>query len=432
MVATTETFHNVLQVIQTSCLNYRIELSPFSAIIHLKNSSIKDKNGNPIKDSHPMIDNQVAKMKLENDELSRKISQQDKTIQILQAKSANALDESKQIYEVKENPEVKLYQTPCFSFPPPGYPIPQQCPQVKVPPHSETEYSELYRDYRELEHEFDNLESSKISLKKDLELKSKTAEDVEKEIVELEKDLLAFKTDNNLLRENIKDLEFDTKKIKGDYLELSKKVASQYNEYQEKIKELSVEKTVIDERNLKKEEKRAKKKTKREQMARDSEVVTDVEFRSGEREENDGVNFTCTLCAKYCDITELSAKSVPEEHDACKACNTEDTCSTVPINIAISKPAVDEPNKVKDIVNVVHNFWNGDLYVNKRLAIDYINMCQYSNHDCDECNYISVINEGVAPGGTGGWSMQFCKKFNFKLGDPFKEPPYILGSLPPT
>ena len=96
MVATTETFHNVLQVIQTSCLNYGIELSPFSATIHLKNTSIKERNGNPISYSR----------------------------------------------------------------------------------------------------------------------KSKTAENAEKKIAKLEKDLLAFKTENNLLRENKKDLKFDTKKIK--------------------------------------------------------------------------------------------------------------------------------------------------------------------------------------------------------------------------
>ena len=98
----------------------------------------------------------------------------------------------------------------------------------------------------------------------------------------------------------------------------------------------------------------------------------------------------------------------------------------------IINQTVNEPEKVKDIVNVIQYFWNGDLYVNNRLAIDYINMCNSSNHDCDECSYISVMNEGVAPGGTGGWSMQFCEKFNFKLGDPFKEPPYMLDSLPHT
>ena len=416
MVATTETFHNVLQVIQTSSLNYRIELSPFSATIHLKNSAIKDKNGNPVSYSRPMIDSQFARMKCENDELSRKISQQDKIVQILQAKYENAVDESK--------------QTPSFPFPPPGYPIPQQFPRVKVPPHhDDTQYSELSRDYRELENELNNLESCKLALEKDLEFKSKTTEEAEKKNAELEKDLKAFKTENNLLRENNKDLEFETKKIKRDYLELSKKVASQHYEYQKNIKELNVERSVIENRNLKKEEKRAKKKANKEQKARESELVTEVEFRSDEREENNGVNFTCTICAKFCDIAELSSKSIPEEHDSCKACNVEDTSLRVISATVITKPIV---NESKDIVNAVHHFWNGDLYVNNRLAIDYINMCQYSNHDCDVCSYISVINEGVAPGGTGGWSMQFCKKFNFKLGDPFKEPPYILGSLPPT
>ena len=121
---------------------------------------------------------------------------------------------------------------------------------------------------------------------------------------------------------------------------------------------------------------------------------------------------------------------MPEEHDACKACIVEDDSLTILSNTANIEPAVNEFNKTKSAVNVVNYFWNGDLYVNNRLTIDYINMCSHANHDCDECNYISVMNEGVTPGGTGGWSMQFCQKFNFKLGDPFKEPPYILGSFP--
>ena len=41
-------------------------------------------------------------------------------------------------------------------------------------------------------------------------------------------------------------------------------------------------------------------------------------FICDEREENNGSNFTCTICAKFCDISELSAKSVPEEHSARK------------------------------------------------------------------------------------------------------------------
>ena len=438
MVATTETFHNVLQVIQTSCLNYRLELSPFSATIYLKNSSIKDKNGNPLSISPTMIDNQLERIKSENDELCRKISQQDKIIEILQTIHYGnaAAGVSKQTHEARENLEVKLHQTHSFPHPPPGYPILQPRHREQVPQvHDDTKYAELSRNFCELQNEFKTLESCKEALEKDLEFMRKVAEDVEKKTAELEKVALELKTENDLLRESNKDLENDARKIKSDYLEVSKKVASQFSEYQEKVKELSEERIIIQNRKFKKEEKIARKKANKEKKANNSEIVNKVELRCGDREENDGVNFACTICAQFCGIEELSSKSVPEEHDSCKACNAEDTSLEEPHKADITKPAavaVDEPNDVIESVNVVHYFWNGDLHVNKRLAIDYINMCQYSNHDCDECSYISVINEGVAPGRTGGWSMQFCKKFNFKLGDALRDPPYILGSLPPT
>ena len=82
-----------------------------------------------------------------------------------------------------------------------------------------------------------------------------------------------------------------------------------------------------------------------------NEFVTDVEFRSDESEENDGVHFTCTLLAKFCEIGELSVKSVPEEHDAFKACNVEDTN----LRDLTTKLAVDESKDVKDVVNIVIN-----------------------------------------------------------------------------
>ena len=85
--------------------------------------------------------------------------------------------------------------------------------------------------------------------------------------------------ENNSLKENSNDLEFDINKLKADYFELTKKVASQYNEYQEKVKELRLERTVVEKRNVKKEERKAK--SKREQKVKDSEKVTEVEeFRS--------------------------------------------------------------------------------------------------------------------------------------------------------
>ena len=42
----TQTFHNVLHVIQLSGLNFKMEISRFSASIYIKNSALKDKNGN--------------------------------------------------------------------------------------------------------------------------------------------------------------------------------------------------------------------------------------------------------------------------------------------------------------------------------------------------------------------------------------------------
>ena len=81
----------------------------------------------------------------------------------------------------------------------------------------------------------------------------------------------------------------------------------------------------------------------------------------------------------------------------------------------ILNQAVNEPEKVKYIVNVIQYFWNCDFYINNRLAIDYINMCNSSNHDCDECSYISVMNEGVASGGTGDGQCNFVRNLTLNL-----------------
>ena len=42
----TKSFDHILQQIQTLCLNYQIQISPFSALISLKKSLIKDRLGN--------------------------------------------------------------------------------------------------------------------------------------------------------------------------------------------------------------------------------------------------------------------------------------------------------------------------------------------------------------------------------------------------
>ena len=40
-----EAFESILNQVQSSCLNFKIELSPFSAVIYLRKSFIKDQNG---------------------------------------------------------------------------------------------------------------------------------------------------------------------------------------------------------------------------------------------------------------------------------------------------------------------------------------------------------------------------------------------------
>ena len=84
------------------------------------------------------------------------------------------------------------------------------------------------------------------------------------------------------------------------------------------------------------------------------------------------------------DITaELSVKSDLEERDTCKACNVDVE------SVFSNTNFVDNHTESKEstgAVNRVQYFWNGDLYGNNRLAIDYINMSQNSHHDCSECN----------------------------------------------
>ena len=46
MVAS-RTFSDVINLIQSSCLNFHIQMSPFSAIISLKKKLVNDRDGNP-------------------------------------------------------------------------------------------------------------------------------------------------------------------------------------------------------------------------------------------------------------------------------------------------------------------------------------------------------------------------------------------------
>ena len=57
-------FESILSQVQSSCLNFKIELSPFSAIIHLKKSFLKNQFGEtvlpPSEDAHAHVHVQVG------------------------------------------------------------------------------------------------------------------------------------------------------------------------------------------------------------------------------------------------------------------------------------------------------------------------------------------------------------------------------------
>ena len=72
----TKSFDQILEQIQSSCLNFHIQISPFSAVISLKKSLIRDQSGeprlpvNPNKSSSDHVEALIAK----NKELESKLA----------------------------------------------------------------------------------------------------------------------------------------------------------------------------------------------------------------------------------------------------------------------------------------------------------------------------------------------------------------------
>ena len=65
-------FNNVLQYVQNSSLNFQIQMSPFSAIISLKKSFVKNKHGTPILPTLPISEDLKRSLTLELDAMKTK------------------------------------------------------------------------------------------------------------------------------------------------------------------------------------------------------------------------------------------------------------------------------------------------------------------------------------------------------------------------
>ena len=96
-------FQNILEQITTSNLNFKLELSPFTANICLKNSFIKNKSGQILKPSP--ID---ANLQSENGTLHQKLHQLELSYQILQHNYTIALNYSEETQKVNHQLKTEL------------------------------------------------------------------------------------------------------------------------------------------------------------------------------------------------------------------------------------------------------------------------------------------------------------------------------------
>ena len=103
-MAVEEAFKNVLSKIQNCGLNFKIEVSPFSANISIKKSFIRDKSGNIITPG----DIHFVKLKQENDFLVQQLNFQESKFNSLKSKYENSLLHSEKSFETKEKLESKV------------------------------------------------------------------------------------------------------------------------------------------------------------------------------------------------------------------------------------------------------------------------------------------------------------------------------------
>ena len=109
MVAT-YTFNHILHTIQSSELNYYLQMSPYSATISLKKTIAKDKTGAPIKASYafnePRLENELYSLRKKHEEMLKDYDEAKNKIAVLQDEiidRENAYNELSAQYEIARN-----------------------------------------------------------------------------------------------------------------------------------------------------------------------------------------------------------------------------------------------------------------------------------------------------------------------------------------
>ena len=99
----TKSFHHVINEVQSSCLNFQLQISPFSAVISLKKSLIRDMSGKPILPTlskHDSSKEHIEALEAKNLELEKKLH------------LLSNIKHEKAVIESNKDSEIKIEATP--------------------------------------------------------------------------------------------------------------------------------------------------------------------------------------------------------------------------------------------------------------------------------------------------------------------------------
>ena len=288
----TETFQTLLLMIQNSGINYKMEVCPFSATICIKNSLLKDKNGNPLI-SQPMS-NKNYFVKSEGHNHATDILKQESVIEALQNDYENVKNENEKANQSNE----ALKETIDILH-------------IKL----ETAEHETFELRKEKAAEVANYAATENYLKKKL---------------------ILLQAENEALKETAFILTTDLDKKSTDYLALSRKLNAEHLKHQKQVKEFNdfCDPLILEERKLRRKETSTRKKNAKDKKVEKVESLKETiptrkvakKVESDPSLDNDDLiigdeNFLCSLCAQIFLKSEMSTKLAPEESDSCMICN---------------------------------------------------------------------------------------------------------------
>ena len=256
-------FKNILQQIESSNLNFKLEISPFSAVISLKKSFIRDKSGNLLS-SNPSETPALHRLDEENQILSTKISQNESDFQSLKYEYEKAVYDCEEAYKVIHNLEFRNEQLHSKI----------DTTNIKIEDGENNEYlkNELLQKNNEIKDVFDKNRHFKTELKNTctkLENLRQENTHLKEEKETLEKDSrnlsVALKSAKKDLKDAVKRFDLDKSSLEKEL----KKMADVKYKYESEARELK-----------KKEKKTMKKERKEDKKAAELQVKRNEEERN--------------------------------------------------------------------------------------------------------------------------------------------------------